>query len=170
MPTSGTGRSPEVALSKQGGFTLLEVLVVVVIVAVLAGAVLLNADLGGGAAALDEEAHRLKALIELSCEDAVLRGQSTGVSVSAEAFRFWLRGREGVWLPRAETRFRPRRLPAELRLAAPDAQAGRREDVRPQVVCSPVGERNAFRLVLTGPQGVREIQSDTLGPSRVLAP
>ncbi len=100
------------------GFTLLELLVVVLIIGITLGLVVpsLNPDRERG---LDEESRRLVALIRLSAEEAVLQGREYAVELAPDGYRFLvLEGnKEGnKWLPLQDDLLHPRQLPEGLRL------------------------------------------------------
>lgn len=98
------------------GFTLLEVLVVIVIIAVLSGFVGLS--IGGGAnRALDEEARRLVALIDLASQESILNAQDMVLGVEESGYTFLVKGDEGEFVPVDERgALRPRQLPDNIRL------------------------------------------------------
>ncbi|MBX3727046.1 MAG: prepilin-type N-terminal cleavage/methylation domain-containing protein [Xanthomonadales bacterium] len=100
-----------------GGFTLIEVLVVVAIVAVLATAVVISMPASDARRAA-READRFHALLALVCEQAELAGRSIGIHALADGYGFSIEIEEG-WLPFPDShRFRPRRLEG-LALAVP---------------------------------------------------
>lgn len=79
------------------GFTLLELLVVLVILAALAGAVTLASG-GSAARRLAQAAERAQLLIELACERASATGTDVGWRVRPDGLQFgYLRA--GQWLP-----------------------------------------------------------------------
>ena len=105
MPTSATGTSTEAP--RQGrGFSLLELLVVLLLVgiiltmATLAVAPAVGRDDGNG------EARRLTALLQLAREQA---------EVSRDGYRLLALQEQG-WAPLQESTWRPRILPEEIRL------------------------------------------------------
>ncbi|MEO7916739.1 MAG: type II secretion system minor pseudopilin GspH, partial [Dokdonella sp.] len=81
----------------QRGFTLLEILVVVVIIGVLAGAVVMAVDSGSGRQ-LDREARRFGALLEQACEQAELGGRDLGVLMLDDGYGF-ANQVDGYWKP-----------------------------------------------------------------------
>jgi len=83
MPISGTG-----TLSKARGFTLIEILVVIVIVATIVSMVLLSIGVAGEDEELDTERKRLAALIETVQDEALLQGREYGIEFTTSAYRF----------------------------------------------------------------------------------
>ncbi len=83
MPTSGTGK-----LSKARGFTLIEILVVIVIVATIVSMALLSIGVAGEDEELDTERKRLTALIETVQDEAMLQGREFGIEFTRSAYRF----------------------------------------------------------------------------------
>jgi type II secretion system protein H len=80
------------------GFTLVEILVALAIVAIASGAAWL-AWRGGGDAALRREASRFAGAIEYAAQRAQWRHEDLGVSADAGGWRFWRRDRErNAWL------------------------------------------------------------------------
>lgn len=99
-------------LATQTGFTLLEVLVVLLIMGVMAGlvsAMLLPDD----RARLDVETGRLAQLLALAGEQAQASGQAIAWTVQPPGYRFWRRSPETGWTEMGEDQLlRPRELPA----------------------------------------------------------
>jgi len=141
--------SPESRLP--AGFTLIEILVVVVILAIVAAAVTIALSGAGGERQLARAAERLRALTGYACEQAELSGREIGISVSKEGYRF-SRNDHVAWLPLADGELRPRKWGVDATLAL--SRAGQRMQVdagypeKPQLVCFASGELTAFRMDL----------------------
>ena len=70
------------------GFTLIEILVVVVIIGVISAMVLLSFGILGDDRDLQTQARRLVSLVELSLDEATLQGRDFGLEVMREGYRF----------------------------------------------------------------------------------
>ncbi|GAA0722437.1 type II secretion system minor pseudopilin GspH [Dokdonella soli] len=136
---------------EQCGFTLLELLVVVVIVGVLAAA--LTIAIGGTSERqLANTSERFQALLGHACSEAELTGREIGAVVSADGYAF--RRLDGdAWRDLGtDGELRARRWPEGLRIeftreGRPLELATPQHDA-PQVVCFSSGELTPFSLVL----------------------
>lgn len=99
------------------GFTLIEVLVVLVIVGVLSTTVALSLEYTSERPA-QTEARRLALLLEAAMLEAHAGGRQLGWSSDAEGYAFWERSRGAAWQPlRDDAQFGARRLPEGLHLS-----------------------------------------------------
>jgi general secretion pathway protein H len=132
------------------GYTLLEILVVLVILSVLSGFVMLSLRGHNQTDLLQQDARRLATLIRSQCEDALLAGRSNGVHIDDQGFRFE-RVSEQTWQAHNDPLFRPRSWSVPLRVQL-DVD-GRPADGgnKPQILCLLSGELTPFELVLTIP-------------------
>ena len=98
----------------RNGFTLIEVLVVVIIVSIVATMALLSINLGHGRD--DEvEAKRLAALVKLASQQAIISGSELALEVADDRYRFLLY-RDQQWTPVEDRELRPREMPDNVRL------------------------------------------------------
>lgn len=81
---------------QQSGFTLLELIVVIVIVAILFTYTTLAIRGNAPEDVIKEEAKRLERLIELALEESVLRGEEYGIEFYTDGYRF-LRQTTSQW-------------------------------------------------------------------------
>lgn len=84
--------------SRQHGFTLLELLVVVVIVAILFTYTTLAIRSDSPADLIKKEALRLERLVQLALEEAILRGEEYAIEIHLNGYRF-LHFTENRWTP-----------------------------------------------------------------------
>jgi general secretion pathway protein H len=99
------------AKNSVAGFTLIEVMVVVVIIGILINFTVLSLRSQSPVNQLNEEALRMKSLIEIASEEALLRSSLIGVDISETGYGF-LRLEEEIWQPVNDTLLRNREMPA----------------------------------------------------------
>lgn len=103
---------------RENGFTLLELLVVVVIVAILFTYTTLAIRSDSPEDIIKKEAQRLERLIQLALEESILRGEEYGIEIFLDGYRFVRFSIEdNQWLPLSEDRIlRERELPLDMEL------------------------------------------------------
>ena len=77
-------------VSRQRGFTLLELLVVLVIAGILLGAVALNAMPGNGQLVQDD-AQRIALLLQAARDEAIVRNRAIAFEIDDQRYRFLIR-------------------------------------------------------------------------------
>ena len=75
-------------IRKQPGFTLIEILVVVIIVATISGIALMSINLVSDDRELNTERRRLAALIETVQDEAMMQGREFGLELMTSTYRF----------------------------------------------------------------------------------
>lgn len=151
-----TGRA---ALERCGlGFTLLEVLAVLVIIGIISTFAVVSLQHNTPRERLEEEGRRLQALLTLATEEAVLQGKQFGLRVGEDGYSFLLLVGEAWRELTDDPILRPRSLPEglqlqlwvealEVSLATPSDTE--EEEVEPQIWFLSSGETIPFELTLS---------------------
>ena len=132
------------------GFTLIEIMVVIVIVAVLISAVALSFPPVGDKL-LKENADRFSALISLAQDEAILQSTELAVEITPTGYSFY-QNIDNSWVTFSSTPFSKRELPAEistkLYLDGISINLKDRDENKPQVVILSSGEMTPFIYTL----------------------
>lgn len=163
----------------QRGFTLLELLVVLVLMGIILSIAVLSLGDGGRGDQIREDARRLKALMELAGEESVLNTTPYGLELGEDGYRF-LRYRDGEWqVLEGDELLRPREwLPdteAVLFLEGHQVEPGDKDEEEeegplPSLIFYPDGERTPFELelaYLNPPQLRQRISGKPFGPLQI---
>ncbi len=164
------------------GFTLLEVLMVVLIIGILTAVVVLSLNLDGGTHQLSESAERIANSLDLAEDEAVARQEVWGIALTGHAleFRHWQDGPNPQWKASPRTWLDPvLQLPQGMSVAVdqvkdtPAAPSGLKLDnaFQPDVVLLPTGIATPVVLRLSmdsHPELERWIRLDALGRVDIL--
>jgi general secretion pathway protein H len=143
------------------GFTLVEILVVVVIMAIVVSLAVLSIGVTGRDSQLDEETRRIEGLIDILHERALLEGRDFGLRIEPAAYEFTVYDpNRDRWLTmNDEGEFRHRNLPKGVTfqleldsvavvLKAAGSNLSDGQPPPPQVAIAASGEGTPFRLTL----------------------
>lgn len=141
----------------QRAFTLVEILVVIVISAILAGVTLLSMRDAGSAELLAGDINRLAALLRHNCRDALVYGQHLGIGVTDRGYAVYRHDGTGWKNIEAESAlFRQRGWSndwhLQLSFQGQDSTITHSTDT-PQLICLGSGELLPFRFSLSDGQG-----------------
>jgi general secretion pathway protein H len=160
------------------GFTLVEILVVIVIMAVVISITVLSVSSTGRDSQLDEESRRIEGLVGLLHERALLEGRDFGLRIEPTAYEFVVYDtRRDRWMMLDQEReFRHRDLPKgitfQLQLDSQtvvikpiDRNLSSGDQPNPQVAIAASGEGTPFRLTLQrdATQAKASVDGDALG-------
>lgn len=142
---------------RQTGFTMIELMVVLVIVGILVSFVGLTVGGDKRGEQLHREAQRLVALLQMASEEAVMRSEEFAIRFNEKDYEFMIL-RDSKWVPIADDHsLRLRLLPegVELKLELddnlPPSLMAEEADL-PQVFLLSSGEMTPFELTLRAPE------------------
>ncbi|MBF0176304.1 MAG: type II secretion system minor pseudopilin GspH [Magnetococcales bacterium] len=147
------------------GFTLLELMVVMVIIGVVTSMALMVRGVPDVGELAKEEGKRLKVLISFSTEEAILTGREVGMQFYRGGYLFLQRENDEKWQYVSDGPMKERRFPpgfrAELTLDGRTVElpTGDERKPKPHLVFGTTGETASFRLELQGPKGYRMVLS-----------
>jgi len=157
------------------GFTLIEIMVVVVIIGIMVTFAVLSIGSRGLDERLSLEARRLQELISLASDQAVLQGVELGFVQTETGYEF-LELKDGKWIPAGDGPLRSRDMPEPLfisltvegRRVAPiktGEAADPKTELKPQVLLLSSGEGSEFVLDVRAQQYAPHfvLQGDVLG-------
>lgn len=154
---------------RQRGYTLLEILVVVALIAILSGALLLSARGAGSDRLIEDEALRLHRVLQLLCDEAVVEGRFAGFGYSANAYSAFELTPQGWQTVKRDGPLKPHDLAKGLQLVdatAKDPLAPTLPE-KPQLLCAPTGDigEHDLRLSVAGAETGWRIALDRNGAS-----
>jgi general secretion pathway protein H len=160
--------------ANRNGFTLIEILVVVVIVAVMAGTVAISFTGADREQLLRTEAERLAMLLEMARQQAVQRNEEWGFFVDESSYGFAAYDEQlGEWVPWNKRPLSDATLDnIRLRLSVEEQihlPGERSEDARPDLVFFSSGESQPFELWLQPNWETRDWRIASDGLSRIEA-
>jgi len=178
MPTSATGSCrSSAAPAAHAGFSLLELLIVVAIIGLLVGAVTLSWGTLGNDREIEQEANRLRGVVDVLQEEALMQTRDYGLMFTETGYRFYVYDHgELEWvLPPGDRLLEPHTLAPQLSLTltldgrdiplVPDFDSQDIENPEPQVMLLSSGEVTPFTVEITrrGIEGYFELTAQLDG-------
>ena len=168
MRISATGTWTSSLRRRHAGFTLIEILVVLLIIGIMIVGAVLSVRVGSDDRDLEQERDRILALTDYLRDQAALQNREYGMRCFIGGYEFLVyEPRSGVWQRLADdSATRPRQLPPGLemtlsiegrRIVLPQAEVDA-ADLAPQILLFSSGDLNLFELTLqraASTQGVR---------------
>ncbi|MDN3576299.1 GspH/FimT family pseudopilin [Chitinimonas viridis] len=144
------------------GFTLIEILVVMVIVGIIVTLAAVNFS-RSDTDALQHEAERLALLLESARDEAIAAGAPLAFGRAEQGYGFWKQDADGAWQLLEDNQIlRVRQLPEAVRVA------DMRVNLLPlppdgRVIFTPSGVNAPFTVELRAGEVVRKLNADALG-------
>ena len=146
--------------ARQAGFTLLELMVVLVLIGIIFGFAVLSFGGDKLAEAMERETRRLVALISLANDEAVIRGDEIAILFTDTGYSFLILGPDGWGVaPETDRLLKEYQLPPGVRLIleveddVPElTQADEKGTSSPQVFILSSGEVTPFTVTLQSDQ------------------
>ena len=102
---------------KNKGFTLLELLVVIVLLGIVSSFAVLSLNIAGLETEFEQETKKIHALINLAKEEAIIQAQEIALVVGKKNYYFqYFDWDNKVWLPKEDKIFRQRKLHEGLKI------------------------------------------------------
>lgn len=161
---------------RSGGFTLIEIMVVVAIIAIMAGAVVLKIDFQNVGTIIRDNAQRTRLLMILASDQAIYSRQQLGIRFHPNNYEFYIltndeESGEGTWQILEDERLKFRDVPVEMEfqvditglpivleeLEDELANATDEDPIKPHVLFLSNGEMMPdFRIVIADKDGEHE--------------
>ena len=164
LATGILNSSSAVDTHSQRGFTLLELLLVILIIGIILSFAALSIG-RGNERAIEDEMKRLAGLIELAAQEATLESHELAVQFNGNKYEF-LTFKDNKWVRIAgDDTLRPRTLPEEMRLTVRIEDepvnlgthtSQETENVLPRIYLLSSGEITPFQLILKDTTANRE--------------
>ena len=153
----------------RSGFTLIEVLVVIIVIGIASAYVIVNLADADGRRAAEREAVRFAGALEHAAARAQWNGETLGVSAEGNAYRFWRRGADDQWTALTDDDvLAPRILPAPLRVS-PSTYAGAPAAANAILPFRPSGRNEPYALLVTTSAWSLVVAGDPLNRVQVAA-
>ena len=159
---------------RSGGFTLAEILVVLIVIGIAAGLTYAQLDVDPRQT-LEREGRRFAGALEHAALLAQWKNQTLGVSANGGAYRFWRRGSQSDgegerWLALSDDDvLAPRALPASM-IAMPRLYAGQPVPDEAVLPLSPSGRNEPYVIALASPEWQILLAADPLNRVTLIGP
>ncbi|HVN34859.1 MAG TPA: prepilin-type N-terminal cleavage/methylation domain-containing protein [Casimicrobiaceae bacterium] len=153
----------------RAGYTLIEVLAVIAVIAIASGLVAVNLE-GDDRKGVEREASRLAGALEHAAALAQWRSETLGFSADGPGYRFWRRGADNRWTAvRDEEVLAARTLPAQWSVSS-ISYSGAPVAGNVIVPFRPSGRNEPYVLALSSPAWTFVVAGDPLNRVQVAAP
>ncbi len=174
MQTSAIGRmkiSTNKVRARQRGISLVELLIVLSILAMVAGVVIINAP--PGRSDVREAADRFAVRLDFAAQEAMTKGVLIGMTLEDEGYAFFSYNR-GEWTTLENSHVAGEDFPSDYAVTFELKQAAKRNEpaekkreseagIQPDILFSPTGETTGFSAIFQDRQKVFSVTLDNAG-------
>jgi general secretion pathway protein H len=129
------------------GFTLIELVVVMLLLAIMAGMIVVNLN-PSDPADVRQEAERLALLIQAAQQEAILQGHVYAITLERRGYHFLRLNQKGALARVSQDEvLRARELPGDMRISAVEVD-GKLQGETPGIVLLPSGQLPVFTITL----------------------
>ena len=130
------------------GFTLIEVVVVMLVIVIVLGIVSVNLEPDRNSVVRDE-ANRLALLLQTAQQESILQGKVIGVVIERQGYSFLALNDKGEFKPLSQDDvLYPRPLPSDIAITSVEID-GAPETDKPRLILLPTGELTVFTVTLS---------------------
>ncbi|MBE9561231.1 MAG: type II secretion system minor pseudopilin GspH [Proteobacteria bacterium] len=164
-------------INSNNGFTLIEIMVVIVIISVILGFVTLSVGDGNLAQKLNQESQRLAYLLKLASQEAVMQSKEIGIHFGRDNYRFCELQTEMSMCTKCKTIsngvFKPRILPTGIEtkvyLDGEPTFLHKNCQNMPQLLILSDGEFIPFEIIFTAEKLIYKLTGNMVGEITILA-
>ena len=107
---------PAASFRQSAGFTLIELMVVIVLIGIIFTFAVLSLGGDNVAELMEQETRRLVTLIDIASDEAIISGDELAIHFTDEGYDFLVLGNAGWELPQNDRLLKPHTLPAGIEL------------------------------------------------------
>ncbi len=150
--------------NKFKGFTLIEIIIVIVIMGVILSFASLSINTGGLDAKLAQEAKRFASLLKLASQEAIFQSKEMGVSFEKNSYQFYVYEQNWQAVTAHDDIFHPRTLPVGVKISfeIENVPVVMKTTNIPQLLLLSSGELTPFEVIF-----MPEIEDDNTIPYKV---
>lgn len=149
-------------MTKKQGFTLIEIIIVIIIISVVLSFVTLSIGKSGQ---LKQEVQRLTSLLQLASQEAVMQAKEMGISFDDNTYQFYvLENKTWNVITASDNIFRPRKLPLNIDVEIfLEGDSIQKNSDLPQLLILSSGEFTPFEIILTHKNIYYKISGNIMG-------
>lgn len=156
MPTAQLATGTLIVHPHRNGFTLIEILIVMVIISIVSGVAALTIN-SNQHKQFETAAAKIANLVTLAEQEAMLRPATIGVAFTSDAFQFFVyqqdeKTKQFVWQPLSDSALKKHTLPSHTHITLKTENKNVAADGEPHIIITQSGDITPF-VILIGKTG-----------------